>query len=538
MEKNMDDLYGKKAKKYKLKYLKLKKEYIAKGGAPYGFTQQSQQQAPRMHAIQQSYAPRMHTMQQPYAPRMPYHPMQQPTRISYHTNPYNTIPHNTNPYNTNQQSHLHPIIQNPHTYTHTHSGPIIPPQPPLPPLPPQPPSNTKFIDTGLYSCVLYPPIKFNYSYSYYNPTNNNLDIYNEKYIGKILKIFWYIFELKQYNKIIELKIISKHIPKLIFNGIINKSEIFRHKDASRLRICLNNKQVDENQVGYIITDYVGETIENLLKKKIPIDINQFLTSLIGGINTFIRKIRDENIIHSDLHLGNLTLYKNDIVCFIDFGAMHNINVVQNYDSNKKSDPLIINNFYMNTYKNSPTTPFLLSYLHEYKKNRKSIINNQNIIIFYISQNLNNNIQFKEIRTIYNKILKYIQYINSKYSYKHEQHGDLICDINGKKYYCLFDKFIINYVTNLINTNYTKFNTDEDYQSFINSIAINVDIYSLSLAIYKLFDKIFDSNEKKDNNLKAVLKVYYLYIDALQNKINGPDGLIEKINEIIRLLKNV
>jgi hypothetical protein len=164
-----------------------------------------------------------------------------------------------------QYSYLHPTIQNPHThphphtYTYTHSGPIIHSLSPLPP------SNTKFIDTGLYSCVLYPPIKFNYIYS--NPTNNNLDIYNEKYIGKILKIFWYNFELNQYNKIIELNIISKHIPKLIFNGIINKSEIIRHKDASRLRICLNNKQVDENQVGYIITDYVGETIENLLKKK-------------------------------------------------------------------------------------------------------------------------------------------------------------------------------------------------------------------------------------------------------------------------------
>jgi hypothetical protein len=44
----MDDLYGKKAQKYKLKYLKLKKEYIAKGGM-YG----SQLYTPQQFANQQ-----------------------------------------------------------------------------------------------------------------------------------------------------------------------------------------------------------------------------------------------------------------------------------------------------------------------------------------------------------------------------------------------------------------------------------------------------------------------------------------------------
>ena len=392
----------------------------------------------------------------------------------------------------------------------------------------------------MYSCVLHPPIQFKNNlilnliplqfknnpivtskqYNYNLKTNKNF--YTEKYIGKILRIFWYLIELEQYIKIEELQIISKHIPKLIFAGIIDKSEIqnrFHFQDTFKYKKCFDKKQLDESQVGYIITNYLGNTIEYLLKSNIDINIKSILTSLISGINEFISKIYTHNIIHCDIHLGNLTL-NNNTVCFIDFGTMHHIHKLNKYIPYQPINHNDINQFYMNIYKYSRNTPFILSYLYNNKNNRRNIINS-------IINNLpkyKNNIQFNEIRVHYDNIKIFL--ISQKY-YKH--FPDLI-DTNANKYYT-FEEFIINYVNNLtkINNFYTLNDTDY-HNNVIYPIEKNVDIYSLSVAIFQLFNK-----SRKTVPPNVLLEVYILYIDALQNKIAGPSALISKINKIIGLL---
>ena len=497
----MDDLYGKKAKKYKNKYLKLKKEYIAKGG--------------------------MYGMQQHFAQPNQYPHFAQPNQYPQFTQP-NQYPQFAQPNNfviqrpqfTNQ-SHSHPY---PHSHPHPQRH--------------QNQSNKNFIETGSYSCVLHPPIQFKNNlilnriplqfknnqiviskqYNYNSKTNENF--YTEKYIGKILRIFWYLIEFEQYIKIEELQIISKHIPKLIFAGIIDKSEIqnqFRYQDTFKYKKCFDKKQLDESQVGYIITNYLGNTIENLLKSNININIKSILTSLVNGINEFISKIYTNNIIHCDIHLGNLTLNNNNTVCFIDFGTMHYIHKLEKYIPYQPINHNDINQFYMNIYKNSINTPFILSYLYNNKNNRTNIINS-------IRSNLpqyKNNIQFNDIRVHYDNIKKI--FISHKYYFPN------LIDIN-KRYYT-FEEFIINYVNNLTKIdNFYICNDSEYHNNVIYPIEKNVDIYSLSVTIFKLFN-----NSQKQVKPNVLLEVCILYIDALQNKIAGPSALISKINKIIELL---
>jgi hypothetical protein len=505
----MSDIYEQKAKKYKYKYLKLKKEYIGDGGVypqVYGqqiygqpqFQQQVQSypqqqygqqqftQQPQQVYRQQAYA---HAHAQSYPQQAQSYPQQQYGQQSYP-----------------QQQYGHPqfLLQAQQFRQQQYGHPQFPQQ-----------VNPKYKiileGEGVYGCVISPPIPFENIVEIY-PKNLNIRInlkdynYNKEYVGKLLSKINFEKELKEYILLDEIVKGYDCIPKIPFAGIINGIELYELKkniqiadlELSKLKNCLNNplKQFfNSNQYGYIISTNVGKSFNKLNYNDITINnIKDILTSLREGIIKVIIPLYGDGYgdgyVHGDLHQGNITLKKNKVY-FIDFGIMHNIN--------KKQDRDKFYQFKAQHY------PFILYYLY------KVIYNNINTQITKttLKTTLQTNLLYEPIEAnVHNLLQNYFQYYINTYK-----------------------NIYIDTICNRLSDNQS-YSTDQIYDECIKHVEKNNDIYALSIFIYNLFYGITYKLKFQFVNQNTKQLVNKLLNDALYNNIDGPSDLLVRLTEII------
>jgi len=288
----MDDLYGKKAKKYKLKYLKLKNEYIAKGGM-YGMYEIQQQEQYLLNQRQQLLKQRQQRQRQELQLQLQQQQQrqhQQQQYLQYLQDQQRQL---------QQQDQLHQKHQQQQQ------------QQPLAPI-------VVRVKSETHGCV------------FYSNTNTNklniVDIDNNLHpnnIGKLLISNDFRNEIDKYYWFNRSNIfnISMHIPE-IFVKPITQNSLTNIKNIN----CTYVKRYNNiNYWGCIIYKNVGITLEEC-------DINSsniifILISLRNSIkNFFIPFNVKKNIFHSDLHPRNITYNeKEQKIYFINFGSALHLN---------------------------------------------------------------------------------------------------------------------------------------------------------------------------------------------------------------------
>ena len=104
-------------------------------------------------------------------------------------------------------------------------------------------------------------------------------------------------------------------------------EVFLLEKASNIKVspkiydkymCFHKKS--ETLSFYIVMEYIdGVTLEDFLKKKKTLNKKDKSTLL-----NMVKKLHKENIIHNDLHAGNIMVTKNHKFYIIDFGMSKQI----------------------------------------------------------------------------------------------------------------------------------------------------------------------------------------------------------------------
>jgi hypothetical protein len=505
----MIDIYEQKAKKYKYKYLKLKNTYIAKGGN--GF---NEEQADKTYIEKQV-----------------------------------------------TKTNIKQIID---TINY----------------------DFEFIGEGSFGCIISPPLQFNNTIYIKNLININDDELNEiftskEYVGKLLSCDNEVFN-KEYEDFLKLKKIdpeAKHRSVLIFAAYMNKEElttkleelknkedkqilddkedkqILDDKDSvpvitpvHKLYYCLkkikllnnifNNVSSASENYGYIISTRVGKSFkDHKLNDFNNGEIITILKNLKESIGDIIQKLYDNESIHGDIKFDNMTLDENLKVYFIDFGFMQKYYELDNLKTSSHQYPEILNIFLKikNKFKN-------------YKEDDEEDEEDEDDFEKKLKKLLKKQTLNKE--ELINLLKKYQQEkINSIQS-------DLLnfTNLNFIDYNRYFESLEDNIEYSL-----------DDYTKCIEQIAKNIDIYALSLYIYKLFYNYFDeikpfnyfdeiqpfnyfktSNNIKDyiinlynafiNNTNNILNV--LLINALYNNIDGPEELIIYLEAIINSIEYI
>ena len=486
----MSDIYEQKAKKYKYKYLKLKKQYIAKGGFSF-----NEEQTDKTYIEKQVIKP---AIQQQIINNIKY--------------------------------------------------------------------DFEFIGEGSFGCIISPPLQFNNTIYIKNLINNDelenindeklKEIFTSKdYVGKLLSCDNKVFN-NEYKEFIELKKIdpeAKHRSVLIFAAYMSKEEVttklekLKYEDdknnisvltpIKQLYYCLKGRKLLNNifdddsskNYGYIISTRVGKSFKDHKLDEFKTDeIITILENLKESIGDLIQKLYDDEYIHGDIKFDNMTLDENLKVYFIDFGFMQKYYELDNLKTSSHQYPEILNIFLKikNKFKN-------------YKEEDDDDDDDDD----------DDEKEFK--KQLKNQTLNKEELINLLKKYQQEKINSIQSNLLIKTQLNFIDysRFFESLEDNL------QYSFD-DYTKCIEPIAKNIDIYALSLYIYKLFYNFFDkiqpfnyfktSNNfrdyiinlynsfKKNNTLKILNE---LLINALYNNIDGPEELIIYIEAIINSIKN-
>ena len=279
----MSDIYEQKAKKYKYKYLKLKKQYIAKGG---GWEDLNKIFEPLVTPVMEQVK-------------------QVTKQIEQFVKP------------VSQLVLLHNINY-----------------------------EIEFIGYGTYGCIISPPLQFNNNNNINIKFNTNINnIFTSKeYVGKLLSCDNNAFN-DEYEQFINIEKIDKdanHRSKLIFAAYMSTEELKENliflcnnlqnektkKQIKQLYKCLINpeKQIINSSIsknyGYIISTRVGKSFKYHKLYEFKTDeIITILENLKESIGDLIQKLYDDEYIHGDIKFDNMTLDENLKVYFIDFGFM-------------------------------------------------------------------------------------------------------------------------------------------------------------------------------------------------------------------------
>jgi hypothetical protein len=515
----MSNVYGKKAKKYKLKYLKLKQEleggyeeigqsgglHQTGGGPPPGaFPGMGQQGAfpqgfpgPPPGAFtgmgQQGQQPmRMQQGQQP----MRMQQGQQPMRMQ----------------------------QGPHGAFQGFPPPGafqgFPPPGAFQGFPPpgaflgmeQPHHKIKLIPgggDGCCGCIISPPSTFN------NIVKLDRNVNLNEYVGKLVSMESYANEYKQLEIVKKIDPEGNYTPQLLYNKIMDKQHIINNLGKLHIDVisCLEQKNIipprqygyntppipPHNHIGYIISKHVGKTIDKMTDDIFNINtIVTILQSLKLNIDEFIVQLYGKSHIHGDIKPQNTTLKQNKVY-FIDFGMM-----------GKYNDPKPPNLLYLI----NPNYPNILSRF------------------YHVINNYNNNygIRITKIELI-QKLMEQtnahiIPFIDAYNTQLYKQFPFLIYDNNYYK----------SFFTQLDDNR--RYSLDFIYTHCIIPILKNTDIYALSFLIYEIFNglcygyfyKFKLANTFTHNKTQHLVRE--LFIDALHNKIDGPLDLSARLTNII------
>jgi hypothetical protein len=486
----MNDIYEQKAKKYKYKYLKLKKQYIGKGGfwnylVNY-FSPQAQKQTQKQTPIQ---AQKQTPIQ---APIQKQTPIQTPIQAQKQTQEQpNYLMNILNP--------VTEVINNVIKYVTFYNLNY----------------EIEYIGEGGFGCIISPPLQFNNTINTIKfPSNGIIEekIYkNINYVGKLLSCDNDVFN-KEYNQLLKLITIdpeAKYRSKLIFAAYMNKIELeeslentlalfnqFSSSSVRKLYDCLKRKFLNDesksDNYGYIISTRVGKSFG---KTNLGIFNNEqikiILQNLKKSIEDLIQNLYGKNYIHGDIKFDNMTLDDKLNVYFIDFGLMTEYTNINTYRySINHQYPDILNIF-----------------LNIKNKNKNNInMNKTELIQLLNKKDYQKSLNYSILAIILNKTnLKFIDYSCFFQSIDNNEHN--------LKYFHI---------------------------KCMEPISKNIDIYALSLFIYQLFinrgsgSSLTTFNNKNINNFNNVKEILNsLLINALYNNIDGPEELIIYLEAIIK-----
>jgi len=502
----MSDIYAQKAQKYKYKYLKLKKQYIAEGGLWENlFKQEQKPPDTKTLAVQQPFF----DMAMQFTEQLVQPVVKPVVQVA-----------------ENVAKFFEPVVTPVVKFIEYVVSPVAK-------------SVTKkdikqiidtieydfeFIGEGGFGCVISPPLQFNNTIYIKNLLNNEdlKKIFtSNEYVGKLLTCDYNEFN-KEYDEFLKLDEIDKnanHRSKLIFAAYMSIEELDKKlisllenvknektkEQIEKFHNCLINpnkkiiKDSSNKNYGYIISTRVGKSLTVVLKKYNFSDnkdqIIIFFKKLKESIKDLIQKLYDKDFIHGDIKFDNMTMTLNNKgeiddnskICFIDFGLM------QKYTDEEKIFNQSLNHQY-------PDILYIFYILkHKYNKTQK-------IKKLELITSLNN---LKRPNSIQQPLL-----LRQTKLYKID-------------YSCFFHSLEDN----------TKYSLEEFYTKCIKPIAKNIDIYALSLFIYQLFFNIYFPINIFKYNPNTLIFLNELLINALYNNIDGPDELIIYIDAIIDSINN-
>jgi hypothetical protein len=480
----MSDLYKKKAKKYKYKYLILKKEYIGEGGAGEDFMKGhvqyhvQQQPGPIQYQVRQQPGPIQYQVRQQQP--VQYHVQQQPVQQQPVQYP---VKHHVK---ANEYCNVETLLMLMREHTDYNK-------------------QTEIKNKWLSKCGFLPahppyidPMQYKKDCQSKSHINlNQLDI-KQIYPNYIL---WnsidptkfvngeYIYEL-QFNEEgdITLKNFKKQIKKfdpeskytseIVYVGRIDHNSNNKQQDnistlVEKLPLCqVSNSTSSGNK--YIIRKNIGKSFLELTEDDINvINIKDILISLREGIINFITKIYKKHHIIDNINLHNMSLKDNKVYYNID-------NILKN-----KTKYFKIKQNYDQIFHH----PILIC-LHD----------------LYINNNEKQNFNIKFIKDYLDK------------NYKNFVNGNKLLENEIEK---LFKDF-------------KDFNEDKELNIFdiIVYFAKNTDIYALTVLIKQIFNNFIS----KDINKPANLLINKLRVDARYNTIKDPSDLSKRLDEIIESIK--
>ena len=400
--------------------------------------------------------------------------------------------------------------------------PQQPQQPPPQPQPAAPNKLIRFIGEGGFGCVFSPPtiLTPTVKQEYPDPDTKEIDIetYDEKYIAKILncKVSSYKEELAKHKIIMKIDPTHQYTPEMIFAGYMDRQALMDSIEEKKqtnidLYNCLNKKLTNDSNkyYGYIIYNKVGKSLEKLEKDDInESNIKEVLRNFSAGIRDFINNLYNKNLIHGDIKTPNMTLKDNKIY-FIDFGLT------------TESDKIFTKLHFSQNY----NYPIILHYLY----NTYQIIENNKYTKkdYFLYFNIIINISLPPV-SLY-RLFYHMDTLISQHQFSIFKN---IEDV--KTYLKTYIKQLLNKLDDL--GEYTK---EEVYILCFSEIAKNLDIYSLSFALYNLFFNNLYQEDFSLSNLvpeKTLELISKLFEDALYNTIKNPIELAERLDLIIKTIK--
>jgi serine/threonine protein kinase len=346
----------------------------------------------------------------------------------------------------------------------------------------------KKIGKGGFSCVVKP----------YISCNNTKKNVRHQLISKITKKKTLTSNYIKVNKI--LKKIDKN--EKYFRHFINycklkKSQIKarKYKDIKFIDSnILNNLlmsgvndfndiycEIEKNIEYYnIIENYGGHNLHKILQYKL-LNIKNKLNIIVTNLLEGLKLLHDNNIVHRDVKIDNITINSNYNATYIDFNTsiltsdIKKISIIGNHSYNISIDYMIF--FYL----------YRFIVIGNYKLNKKLI----NYIDKICNKNIKNSIKtLTDINISYKSLISFDEKnINKKIS----KNKDLTYERDNIKFY------------NLIKLVYKKFiSLKNPLDYFKNDIVYKNDVYGLGIVFKIILTKLFNNNitTEQINSIKS------------------------------------
>ena len=396
---------------------------------------------------------------------------------------------------------------------------------------------SQLLNQGAYGCIYYPGFtcKGNTSKA-------------KKYITKL--------ELKDKTTINEIEI-SKIIKK-IKNSAKYFSTIEKHCEIKLNTFKKKNIQLSEcdvvNNNDFIYNDFILSYIKYIPSKDIDNYISSieipliYITKILNSLNTIITTIKilnKNNIIHFDLHGGNI-LYdlKTNRPIIIDFGLSINVNNIISITKGKTNIDFYklkrsIFHYSPKHFNYAPEIHFITYLLNNYNEstNLSNEILTSNYLNIFIKDIISNNIIFQnyykyKMSDVNNKLDKYKNYLNKFYEkFINKKYDEIIKELLGYKfkydYYMLMVNYIlicIDKIRHIDKSNNEKSNNEKSNNEKSNNEKSNnnssekIINFLLELLLYNLHP---DPNKRlKKSQFKKILSICFKNTNINNENINN------------------
>jgi tRNA A-37 threonylcarbamoyl transferase component Bud32 len=351
----------------------------------------------------------------------------------------------------------------------------------------------QLLNQGAYGCIYYPGF-----------TCKGNASKNKKYVTKLeLKDKTSINEIEISNIIKKIKNHTKYF-SIIEKHCEIKLNTFKKKTTSSLSECdvVNNNEFIYNDFILSYVKYIhGKDIDNYISSiEIPVI---YITKLLNTLNTVLNSIKllnKNNIIHFDLHSGNIMYnLKTNTPIIIDYGLSINLNNILSNPSNPDFRKLKKATFhYSPKHLNYPPESHLITYLldnYNESTNWENQILTSNNLNKFIEDMLTHNVilmeyyKYKGIDS--NKKLDDYKYHLKEFNEKfiNKNYKEIVTHLLGYKFKWDYYMVTVNYILICLNKNKHIETSNEKLSEKITNFLLELLIYNLHPDPYKRLRKL-------------------------------------------------